>query len=73
MCCMGDIGESLDDPSRYSIQTLLEMQILGMDPKKENWDAWAVDVKGESFKRKVYDFNPTLFEYFKEIWEKDKS
>jgi hypothetical protein len=48
------------------------MQILGMDPKKENWDAWTVDVRGEKFKKKVLNFNPTLFEYFKEIWKKEK-
>jgi hypothetical protein len=72
MCCVGDIGESLEDPFQYSIQTLWEMQILGMDPKKENWDAWTVDVRGEKFKKKVFDFNPTLFEYFKEIWKEKK-
>jgi hypothetical protein len=72
MCCIGDIGESLDDPLQYSIQTLWEMQILGMDPKKEDWDAWSVDVQGERFKKKVLDFNPALFEYFKEIWKKEK-
>ena len=72
MCCVGDIGESLDDPFQYSIQTLCEMQILGMDLKKENWDAWAVDVQGERFKKKVFDFNPALFEYFKEIWKEEK-
>jgi hypothetical protein len=72
MCCVGDIGESLEDPFQYSIQTLWEMQILGMDPKKENWDAWTVDVRGEKFKKKVLNFNPTLFEYFKEIWKKEK-
>jgi len=72
MCCVGDIGESLKDPFQYSIQTLWEMQQLGMDPKKENWDAWTVEVRGEKFKKRVLDFNPTLFEYFKEIWKKEK-
>jgi len=72
MCCVGDIGESLDDPFQYSIQTLWEMQILGMDPKKENWDAWTVDIQGERFKKKVFDFNPALFDYFKEIWKEEK-
>jgi len=67
MCCVGDIGESLDDPLQYSIHTLWEMQALGMDPKKENWDAWTVDVRQERFKKKIIDFNPSLFEYFKEI------
>ena len=69
MCCVGDIGESLEDPHQYSIHTLWEMQILGMDPLKENWDAWTVDVREKSFQKKVFDFNPDLFQYFKEIWK----
>jgi len=72
MCCVGDIGEGLEDPFQYSIQTLWEMQQLGMDPKKENWDAWTVEVRGEKFKKRVLDFNPILFEYFKEIWKEAK-
>jgi hypothetical protein len=68
MCCVGDIGESLDDPIQYSIHTLWEMQVLGMDPKKEDWDSWTVDVRGENFKKRVQDFHPALAEYFKEIW-----
>jgi hypothetical protein len=68
MCCVGDIGESLEAPVNYSIHTLSEMQILGMDPKKEDWDAWTVDVRTEEMKKKIDDFNPSLAEYFKEIW-----
>ena len=69
MCCVGDIGESLENPTQYSIHTLWEMQILGMDPKKEDWDAWTVDVRGKEMKKKVNDFNPALTDYFKEIWK----
>jgi hypothetical protein len=69
MCCVGDIGESLEDPVQYSIHTLWEMQLLGMDPKKENWNAWTVDVRGKEMKKKVNDFNPALTDYFKEIWK----
>jgi hypothetical protein len=68
ICCIGDIGESLEDPVSYSINTLREMQILGMDPQKENWDAWTVDVREESFKKRVFQFDPTLVEYFQKIW-----
>jgi hypothetical protein len=68
ICSIGDIGESLDDPFQYSIHTLWEMQILGMDPKKEDWNAWTIDIRGKKFQKRVQDFNPTLFEYFKEIW-----
>jgi len=60
MCCVGDIGESLVDPFSYSIQTLWEMQILGMNPKEEDWDAWTVNVRAEEFKGKVFQFNPTF-------------
>jgi hypothetical protein len=69
MCCVGDIGESLDDPIQYSIHTLWEMQVLGMDPQKEDWDSWTVDVRAKEMKKKVHDFNPALAEYFKEIWK----
>ena len=69
MCCVGDIGESLEDPLQYSIHTLWEMQILGIDPKKEDWDAWTLDIREESFQKKVSDFNPSLFEYFHDVWK----
>jgi uracil phosphoribosyltransferase len=68
MCCVGDIGESMENPVQYSIHTLWEMQVLGMDPRKENWNAWTVDIRSEEMKKKVHDFNPPLAEYFKEIW-----
>ncbi|OGQ00489.1 MAG: hypothetical protein A2026_11195 [Deltaproteobacteria bacterium RBG_19FT_COMBO_46_12] len=69
MCCVGDIGESLEEPLQYSIHTLWEMQILGMDPKKEDWGVWTVDVRGKCFQKYVQEFNPALAEYFKGIWE----
>jgi hypothetical protein len=71
MCCVGDIGESLDDPIQYSIHTLWEMQILGMDPKKEDWDAWTIDVRQKSFQKEVFDFKPDLVNYFHEIWKEE--
>jgi hypothetical protein len=69
MCCIGDIGESLEDPVQYSIHTLWEMQILGMDPNKEDWSAWTVDVRTKEMKDKVHGFNPSLADYFQEIWK----
>jgi hypothetical protein len=69
MCCVGDIGESLENPVQYSIHTLWEMQILGMDPNKEDWSAWTVDVRTEEMKKRVHGFNPSLADYFKEIWK----
>ncbi len=69
MCCVGDIGESLEDPVGYSIHTLQEMQVLGMDPKKEDWDAWTVDVRTQEMQKKISDFNPSLAEYFKDLWK----
>jgi hypothetical protein len=68
MCCIGDIGESLENLIQYSIHTLWEMQILGMNPKKEDWNAWTVDVRTEELKQKVHDFNPPLAEYFSDLW-----
>jgi hypothetical protein len=44
------------------------MQLLGMDPKKENWNAWTVDVRGKEMKKKVNDFNPALTDYFNNLW-----
>jgi hypothetical protein len=72
MCCVGDIGESLEDPLRYSIHTLWEMQILRMDPKKEDWSTWTVDVWKKSFQKNVFDFNPALADYFQEIWKEKR-
>ncbi len=69
MCCVGDIGESLENPYQYSIHTLWEMKILGMDPKKEDWSVWTVDVQEKCFQKTVREFNPLLAEYFKGIWE----
>ena len=69
MCCVGDIGESLENPVQYSIHSLWEMQILGMDPSKEDWSAWTVDVRAKEMKKKVHDFNPSLADYFKGLWE----
>jgi len=69
LCCVGDIGESLKNPVEYSIHTLWEMQILRMDPSKEDWSAWTVDVRTEEMKKKVHDFNPSLADYFREIWK----
>ncbi len=69
LCCVGDIGESLENPVNYSIHTLWEMQILGMDPRKEDWSAWTVDVRTEEMRRKVQEFNPFLSDYFKDIWK----
>lgn len=69
MCCVGDIGESLEDPLQYSVHTLWEMQVLGMDPKKENWDAWTVNVKEKDFKKRVSEFKPGLIDYFRDLWK----
>jgi hypothetical protein len=67
MCCVGDIGESLEDPNSYSINTLREMQILGMDPQKENWDNWTVDVREQEMKKRIQDSNPSLYQYFRDV------
>jgi hypothetical protein len=66
---VGDIGESLEDPVSYSINTLREMQILGMNPSKENWDRWTIDVREEEIKKKISDVSPSLVDYFKNIFE----
>ena len=72
MCCVGDIGESLEDPVNFSIHTLCEMKLLGMDPKKENWDSWTVNVRQREFQKKVQNVDPALFDYFTEIWKEGK-
>ena len=69
MCCIGDLGQSLEDPLQYSIDTLSEIQDLGMDPKKEDWSSWTINPQSEEMKRKVEAVNPPLADYFKEIWK----
>jgi hypothetical protein len=71
MCSVGNTGKSLRDPIQYSIHTLWEMQILGMDPKKEDWGAWTINVREKNFQGRVSHFNPTLHDCFREIWEKE--
>jgi len=39
-----------------------------MDPAKEDWSTWTVDVRNKEFQEKVSDFNPALLEYFKSFW-----
>jgi len=68
MCCVGDIDQSLEDPMTYSIQTLWEMQVLHMDPKKEDWNQWSIDVRQEDFKERVQAFHPALADHFKDLW-----
>jgi hypothetical protein len=72
MCSVGNVTESLEDPFQYATHTLWEMQVLGMDPKKENWEAWTVDVHQEKFRKGVADFNPGLHDYFRGIWEEKR-
>ncbi len=67
MCCVGDIGESLEDPISYSINTLREMRILGMDPQKEDWDHWTIDVREKDMKKRIHDLDLSLFDYFKGV------
>ncbi len=69
MCCVGDIGESLENPILYSIHTLWEMEILGMDPNREDWSTWTVDVRTKEMKKKVQEFNPSVADYFKDLWK----
>ena len=71
MCSVGDVRESLEDPVQYSIHTLWEMQILGMDPKKEDWSTWTVNVRDKKFQEKVSAFNPALYHDFREAWKKE--
>jgi hypothetical protein len=69
MCCVGEIAESLEDPVHYSLHTLREMQLWGMDPKKEDWSTWTVNPQTEKMKKKVQAFNPSLAAYLEEIWK----
>jgi hypothetical protein len=45
------------------------MQVLGMDPKKEDWSAWTVDVREEKFKKEVFNLSPNLVDYFNILWK----
>jgi hypothetical protein len=44
------------------------MQVLGMDPGKEDWTTWTVNVRDKKFKQRVSDLNPSLLEYFSPAW-----
>ena len=67
MCCVGNFSESLEDPIGYSIHTLWEMQVLGMDPRREDWEAWTINIQDKHFQKRLLHFNPALFDYFQEV------
>ena len=69
MCCIGDIGESLHDPVAYSINTLREMQTLGMDPQQETWDNWTVDLREEERREKIRAFIPPSSTISEKFWK----
>jgi len=69
MCSVGNFEESLYNPIQYSINTLMEMMALGMDPKRENWEGWSINVKGDDFQKILAENNPSLLDYFKESWK----
>ena len=73
MCCIGNLEDSLNHPVQYTMDTLWEMQVLGMDPTKENWSNWTVNVREENFQKKMLEFNPGVFNYFMETWKKGPS
>lgn len=69
MCCIGNLEETLYDPIKYSINTLWEMMTLKMDPDKEDWEVWSINVREEDFQKKVNNFNPLLLQYFQKSWK----
>ncbi len=40
MCCVGDVGESLENPQKYIAETLKEIEMLGIDISQPGWK-WA--------------------------------
>ena len=40
MCCVGDVGDSLENPEKYIAETLKEIKILGIDISQPGWE-WA--------------------------------
>ncbi len=71
MCSAGSPRQSLENPVQYSIHTLWEMETLKMDPKKEDWDAWTVDIRGKECQKKALEFSPALHDYFRGIWKNE--
>lgn len=69
ICAVGDVRKSLHHPVAYSVETLWEMMRVGMDPAKENWEAWTIDVRREEIRQKIEEFNPAVLEYFRASWE----
>lgn len=44
MCCVGDVGDSLENPERYIEETLKEISILDIDVSQPGWE-WVEKIK----------------------------
>jgi len=69
ICSVGDVQKSLNHPVLYCVETLREMMHVGMDPAKENWDAWSVDVRSEEMREKIHELDPAIYDYFRVFWD----
>ena len=69
ICSVGDVQKSLSHPILYCVETLREMMHVGMDPSKENWEAWSVDVRSEEMREKIHELDPAIYDYFRPFWD----
>ena len=46
MCCVGDVGDSLENPEKYIAETLEEIKILGIDISQPGWEWVQALMKG---------------------------
>ena len=54
MCCVGDVGDSLENPEKYIAETLKEIEILGIDISQPGWE-WVQELtKGGKNVRSCY-------------------
>jgi len=66
MCAVGDIGKSIGSQKEYEeylMDTLYEMQILGIDPNQREWQWVKALWSNEIFRCSIKKFNPQVYTY----------
>ena len=62
LCWVGDIGDSIYKPEDHLIETLSDMQAVGMDFEREDFSLWSPIVRAEQFLQRLETSHRQVFE-----------
>ena len=68
MCAVGDVGDSLENPIKYLLDTLKEIALLEIDPTKEGWEWVGQWFKKLWFRKKLKTEDPLTYSYLNGFW-----